>query len=86
MFELSSFSKWLLLPTTDVVVYRVMTDGRERYSLPLFFDPDYYTPIECLPTCQSAENPAKFPPVKSGEYTLGRYADTHNSYDSKEEA
>lgn len=38
--------------------------------------------VECLPTCCSAENPARFPPTTSGEYLLGRYAATHAGYDA----
>ena len=36
-----------------------------RYSIPFFFNanPDYE--MECLPTCCSAENPPKYPPISS---------------------
>ncbi len=37
--------------------------GQERYSIPLFFGADLDAKIECLPTCQSAEKPAQFPPI-----------------------
>jgi hypothetical protein len=26
--------------------------------------------IECLPSCQSPEKPAKYPPIKFGDYAL----------------
>ena len=42
--------------------------GRERYSLPFFGIPDYDAVVECLPTCQSADNPAKYPPLKVGDF------------------
>ncbi|HTE38398.1 MAG TPA: hypothetical protein VK630_17820, partial [Reyranella sp.] len=33
-------------------------------------DPDHDTIIECLPSCQSVENPPKYPPIKFGDYAL----------------
>ncbi len=42
--------------------------GRERYSLPFFGIPDYDAVVECLPTCRSADNPAKYPPLKVGDF------------------
>lgn len=44
--------------------------GVVRYAIPFFFDPDHDTVIECLPSCQSAEKPAKYPPIKFGDYAL----------------
>jgi isopenicillin N synthase-like dioxygenase len=41
-----------------------------RYAIPFFCDPDHDTIIECLPTCRSAENPAKYPPIRFGDYAL----------------
>ena len=31
--------------------------------------------VSCLPTCQSAGSPAKYPPIKSGDYLLSRFRD-----------
>jgi hypothetical protein len=31
--------------------------------------------VTCLPACQSADNPAKYPPIKSGDYLLSRFRD-----------
>lgn len=56
-----------------------------RYSLAFFFDPDFYTNVECVPSCRSTDNPAKFPPIESGAYILQLYADTHKSYKAKED-
>jgi hypothetical protein len=36
--------------------------------LPLFVLPHAKTRVECLPTCQSAGNPAKYEPVEAGPY------------------
>jgi len=44
--------------------------GGLRYAIPFFFDPDHDTVIECLPTCRSLERPAKYPPIKFGDYAL----------------
>ena len=42
--------------------------GTVRYAIPFFFDPDHDSTIACLPSCQSASNPAKYPPIKFGDY------------------
>ena len=47
--------------------------GRERYSIPTFFNLDYYTPVACLPQFRSAENPPRYPPIYSGEYLVKRF-------------
>ena len=44
--------------------------GQVRYAIPFFCDPDHDTVIECLPTCRSADNPAKYPPIRFGDYAL----------------
>lgn len=51
--------------------------GRERYSIPVFYDPDYDAVIECLPHCASAENPAQYPPIVAGDYITTRYDGTY---------
>ncbi len=63
--------------TNDVYVsnlHRVVNrTGKERYSIPTFFNLDYDAPVRCLPTCQSAENPPKYQPIKSGDYLVSRF-------------
>jgi isopenicillin N synthase-like dioxygenase len=44
--------------------------GGVRYAIPFFCDPNHDTRIECLPSCQSPANPAKYPPIKFGDYAL----------------
>ncbi|KAI7756593.1 hypothetical protein M8C21_022181 [Ambrosia artemisiifolia] len=58
-------------------LHRVLGNGQERYSIPYFVEPSHDCVVECLPTCQSRENPPKFPRVKCEAYLLQRYKDTH---------
>ncbi len=58
------------LPTGDKV-------GRDRYSIAFFCQPDPEAEIVCFPSCQSADNPPRYPPVKSGEYLLSRLQATY---------
>jgi isopenicillin N synthase-like dioxygenase len=44
--------------------------GQDRYSTPFFYTPHVDYPIACLPTCCSAANPAKYPPITYGEYRV----------------
>ncbi|KAK0917268.1 hypothetical protein LTR57_012541 [Friedmanniomyces endolithicus] len=54
-------------------VHRVVNRTRdERYSVPFFFSINYDQMVETLPSCVSAENPSKYPPIKAGEYVLER--------------
>jgi isopenicillin N synthase-like dioxygenase len=46
-------------------------DGRaKRRSAAFFLDANYDALIECLPTCQSADHPPKYPPVLAGEHLI----------------
>lgn len=42
--------------------------GKERYSIPFFFNPNHDARVECMTTCTEPERPAKYPPVLAGEY------------------
>jgi isopenicillin N synthase-like dioxygenase len=48
--------------------------GRERFSIPTFFNLDYDTPVACLPQFQSEARPARHAPVKSGDYLVRRFS------------
>lgn len=56
--------------TNDLFVstpHRVLnTSGKKRYSMALFFAANHDTIVECLPTCKSDANPAKYPPTHFG--------------------
>ncbi|CAL5438939.1 unnamed protein product [Camellia sinensis] len=40
-------------------LHRVLGNGQERYSIAYFVEPNHDCLVECLPTCQSLENPPK---------------------------
>ncbi len=55
-------------------LHRVVNPGREltgstqRLSMVAFFSPNEQSEIACLPTCATSANPARWPPVKAGDY------------------
>lgn len=48
------------------------TSGRDRYSIPYFFDMDMDSTVECVPTCTGPDEPARFLPVRYGDYLMER--------------
>ena len=56
----------------------VNASGRERYSIPVFYDPDFETIVECLPNCATAANPARYSPIVAGDYITARYDGTYS--------
>lgn len=67
------FQRW----TNDRYVsnpHRVVNrTGKERYSIPVFYNLDYHAPVECLPSCCSADNPPRHAPISSGDYLVSRF-------------
>jgi isopenicillin N synthase-like dioxygenase len=67
------FQRW----TNDIYIsnfHRVVNrTGRERFSIPLFFNLDYRTVVECLPTCCSPQNPPRHAPTTCGDYLVSRF-------------
>lgn len=47
-------------------------DQTRRMSLVFFHQPNYDAEIVCLPTCQNADQPAKYRPTTSGDHLLGK--------------
>ncbi|HWW53842.1 MAG TPA: 2-oxoglutarate and iron-dependent oxygenase domain-containing protein [Acidimicrobiales bacterium] len=43
-----------------------------RRSVAFFHDGNYDALIECLPTCHSADNPPRYPPVLAGEHVIAK--------------
>jgi isopenicillin N synthase-like dioxygenase len=50
----------------------------DRYSAVLFVTPPFHLRIEALPTCVSADEPARHEPLVSGPYLLSRFDGTHS--------
>ncbi|HJO68495.1 MAG TPA: 2-oxoglutarate and iron-dependent oxygenase domain-containing protein [Rhodospirillales bacterium] len=46
-----------------------------RLSIPFFHQPNYDALIECIPSCAGPGNPARYAPVRSGDYRDGKYAE-----------
>jgi isopenicillin N synthase-like dioxygenase len=44
--------------------------GRERYAIPFFFDCNYRTSMECIPTCSGPGNPPKYEPITYPDYMV----------------
>jgi isopenicillin N synthase-like dioxygenase len=51
--------------------------GKERYSIPFFFDANYHAKVECISTCQNSTNPPKYPPITAGEHIMEMYRKTY---------
>jgi len=73
----------LALWTNDVfksTVHRAVNkSGKERYSIPLFFGTDYHVNIEPIPSCVSADRPAKYSSITAGEYVNKRLKDMYHA-------
>lgn len=44
-----------------------------RLSIAFFQQPNYDAMIECIPSCIGPGNPARYPPVRSGDYRFSKY-------------
>lgn len=51
--------------------------GRDRLSIAMFIDPDSDTDVTVLPSCVSAENPARFGPVTAGAHLQSKLEASH---------
>ena len=64
--------RWISTP------HRVInTTGRERFSVPFFFDPNYHVQVQCISTCQGPGHPAKYDPITWGEYLKQKFDATY---------
>lgn len=57
-------------------------NGKERYSVPFFYEPNFPCKVECFPSCVSESNPAKYAPTSSGEHLVEMYRQTHAAFDA----
>jgi len=60
-------------------LHRVVINAQERYSVAFFLDPNVDCLVECLPSCCTETNPARFPPIRSGDYLQERIKMTYSS-------
>lgn len=58
--------------TNDVYhsnMHRVRNEsGRDRHSMALFFNPDYFARVECVPSCRPAAGAPLYAPCTAGEH------------------
>ena len=66
-------------------VHRVInTSGKDRHSLPFFFDPDFNADLTCLETCQGPDRPARYPPTTGGQHLLDMISATFDYHREKD--
>lgn len=63
--------------TPHRVVLPDANSSRSRYSMALFCDPNPDVEIACLPTCQDANTPPRYPPIRYHDYLQSRFAATY---------
>ncbi|KAG7390130.1 hypothetical protein PHYBOEH_007146 [Phytophthora boehmeriae] len=61
----------------------VNSSGKERYSVPFFYEPNFTCQVECFPSCVGADNPPKYKPTTSGQHLVDMYKQTHASFEDK---
>mmetsp|Transcript_8405 Transcript_8405/g.19617 ORF Transcript_8405/g.19617 Transcript_8405/m.19617 type:complete len:317 (+) Transcript_8405:30-980(+) len=61
--------------------HRVLnTHGKERFSAPFFFEPNFHARVCPLPSCVSPERPQRWEACTSGEHLLNKYAQTQDGF------
>ena len=50
----------------------------DRLSLVYFVQPNYDAEIKCIDSCQSVDEPAKYPPVLNGDYLYSKFSKQSN--------
>ncbi|MET0145184.1 MAG: 2OG-Fe(II) oxygenase family protein [Ilumatobacteraceae bacterium] len=48
------------------------SEGRDRYSIPFFVNPDPETEVSCIPSCVSPEHPCGYEPITAADFLQGR--------------
>ena len=74
---LHRWSNGRLLSTPHRVINRT---GRERYSVPFFFDPHMSTVIEPLPSCVSDERPCRFEAIEFSAFVRGELTASYDHH------
>lgn len=65
--------KWISTMHRVVNPPRDAALGSRRQSLVFFHQPNYDALVEVLPSCQSADNPAKYEPISSGDHLYNKF-------------
>ena len=79
---LHRWSNGRLLSTPHRVVNRT---GRERYSVPFFFDPHMSTVIEPLPSCVDEPHPARFEPIEFATFVRGELTASYDHHQAQQQ-
>ncbi|TWG86272.1 isopenicillin N synthase-like dioxygenase [Cupriavidus gilardii J11] len=58
-------------------VRNVHSGGAPRYSIPFFYEPDYFARIEAVPGTVAPGEAPSFPPCTAGEYLAEKYRKTY---------
>lgn len=66
----------LWLSTPHRVVNPPTGDSSRRQTIAFFFQANYDAPLACLPSCVSADRPARYAPTTIGAYRAARFART----------
>ena len=61
----------------------VNVSGKERYSIPFFFEPNFEAVVTCLPSVLGEDEVAVHPPVIFGEHLLKKLTSTHDLLSEK---
>ena len=56
----------------------VSPEGKDRYSIPFFAEPNPNTVIDCLPGCFDESNPLKYETTTCIDYMLWRFSETYS--------
>jgi isopenicillin N synthase-like dioxygenase len=59
-------------------LHRVVLPTARRQSIAFFHNANWDAIIECLPTCQSADEPAKYAPIAAGPHLMSKFRSTVN--------
>eukprot|EP01083_Nonionella_stella_P019682 54652_1 len=62
-------------------MHRVLSSGgKDRYSIPFFYDPSFDTLVVPLDNCIGEDGVAMYPPTTSGQHILDKYKETHADF------
>ena len=72
--DLMSFwtnNRWVSTPHR--VVAKDIAKPTKRFSLVFFHNPNYDAKVNCIPSCHSTENPAKYSQVLAGDFIMRKF-------------